>query len=224
MSEQTQTPPNTQPRRWKMSRRQFLIGLGSGLGLLAVGTFLGRKTIVREVRLIANQAFLTGDAPGASPPDNPSIWFEIRTDNITHIYVPKIEMGQGVHTSLAQIAADELELDWETVRVHQADTETGFDPGVLFTFGSTSVTDLYQPIREVAATMREMLREEAAAQLGVDVSEITCEGSRCFITSTPDSTLNYGDIVANRQDEWVIPDKEATLKPVSEFNFNRTTC
>ena len=172
----------TENRRWKMSRRQFLIGLGSGAGLLAVGAVLGGPTIVREARLAINQVFLTGDAPSTEPPTNPSIWVEIDTDNVAHLYVPKMEMGQGVHTSLAQITADELELDWDTVLVHQPDTAHGFDPALLFTFGSTSITALYQPAREVSANMREMLREEAASQLGVTSADISCENSFCFVT------------------------------------------
>lgn len=222
----TDTPPEitqdstdeTSKRRWRISRRQFLLGLASGAGVLAVGAFLGRDTIIREVRLIANQAFLTGDAPSDPPPDNPTIWFEIDADNIAHIYVPKMEMGQGVHTSLAQIAADELELDWERVVVHQPDTTRGFSPALMFTFGSTSITSLYQPIREVAATMREMLRAEAAQQLGVDASEIVCEMSACYASSNPDQRLSYGDVVTAHTGEWEAPE-EAPLKPASEFRY-----
>ena len=87
MSEKTQVVENGDNRKWKMSRRQFLVGLGSGLGLLAVGTFLGRKTIVREVRLVANQVFLSGEAPTDPPPKDPTIWFEIDADNIAHLYM-----------------------------------------------------------------------------------------------------------------------------------------
>ena len=218
MSETPQTPEN-ENRRWKMSRRQFLIGLGSGVGLLAVGAFLGRESIVREVRLVANQAFLTGEAPSSAPPTNPTIWVEIDANNTAHLYTPKMEMGQGIHTSLAQIVADELELDWETVVVHQPDTARGFDPALLFTFGSTSITSLYQPSREISANMREMLREEAANQLGVDMADITCENSFCFVTNDPDTRLSYGEVVAGRTAEWVIPEEQATLKSAENYRY-----
>lgn len=217
MSNEDTTPENS--RRWKMTRRQFLLGLGSGIGLLAVGTFLGRETIVREVRLAANQVFLTGEPPATATPDNPSIWFEIDADNMAHLYIPKVEMGQGVHTSLAQIAADELELDWERVVVHQPDTARGFDPALIFTFGSTSVTALYQPIREISANMREMLRTEAAAQFGVDVSDVACEDSICSLKSDPDTQLTYGEVVSAKQDDWAMPDDSPALKPASEFKY-----
>lgn len=218
MSENPQTPENDSPR-WTMSRRQFLVGLGSGAGLLAVGAIIGRESIVREVRLLANQVFITGEAPSSPPPSNPSIWVEIDADNVAHLYVPKMEMGQGIHTSLAQIVADELELDWETVVVHQPDTARGFDPALLFTFGSTSITSLYQPAREISANMREMLREEAASQLNVAVADMTCEASFCFVTDNPDIRLSYGEVVSVRQAEWVIPETQATLKSAENYRY-----
>jgi isoquinoline 1-oxidoreductase beta subunit len=215
MSENS-TPNQT---RRGISRRQFLTGLGIGAGALVVGAVIGAPTIVREVRLVINQAFLTGEAPLGELPDTPMVWFRIDPDNSAHLYIPKIEMGQGIHTTLAQIAADELELDWNTVVVHQADTETGFDPGLIFTFGSTSTTALYKPIREAAATMRTMLRTEAAAQLGVTMAEISAESSACFVTASPDSRLSYGQVVAAKQGDWVLPEGEPALKSADQFRF-----
>jgi isoquinoline 1-oxidoreductase beta subunit len=143
------TPQNTN-RRW-LSRRTFLIGLGTGI----VGLAVGAPFALREARIPINQAFAAGTSSPLPPlPESPFIWFEIQPDNTAHLYIPKVEMGQGVHTSLAQIAADELELDWDTVKVHQGDIERGFDGDLIFTFGSTSVHSLFMPIREIAATMR----------------------------------------------------------------------
>ncbi len=152
-------------------------------------------------------------------PESPLVWFEIDSENAAHLYIPKVEMGQGVHTSLAQIAADELELDWDTVVVHQADTERGFDPELIFTFGSTSITALYQPVREAAATMREMLRAEAAQQMNVPVEQISLRSSRAQISDDETRSLTYGEIVRAKQGEWVIPENPPALKPASEFRL-----
>jgi isoquinoline 1-oxidoreductase beta subunit len=209
--------PQNNARR--ITRRQFLKGLGITTGVLVVGVALGAPTIVKETRLVINQAFLTGDAPMGKLPDTPFVWFKIDADNTAHLYIPKIEMGQGVHTSLAQIAADELEVDWENVRVHQADTETGFDPDLIFTFGSTSITSLYQPTREAAATMRLMLRTEAAAQLSASLDEITAEHGACFLKNNPDSRLTYGEVISAKQGDWVIPEGDAPLKSPAEFRY-----
>jgi isoquinoline 1-oxidoreductase beta subunit len=212
----SETPQNTSRR---MTRRQFLKGLGITTGVLVVGVALGAPTIVKEGRLVINNAFLTGDAPMGKLPDTPFVWFKIDADNTAHLYIPKIEMGQGIHTSLAQIAADGLEVDWENVRVHQADTETGFDPDLIFTFGSTSITSLYQPTREAAATMRLMLRTEAAAQLNANLDEIAAEHGACFLKNNPDSRLSYGEIISAKQGDWVLPEGDAPLKSPAEFRY-----
>jgi isoquinoline 1-oxidoreductase beta subunit len=211
------TSPQT--KKWKLTRRQFLVGLGSGAAALAVGAFVGGPTMVREARLAINQAFLTGEAPMSDLPKSPFIWFELDAEGNSHLYIPKVEMGQGVHTALAQIAADELELDWQTVIVHQADTRRGFDPELIFTYGSTSVTSLYRPIREIAATMREMLRMEAARQWGVEVAQVTASQSTVRLTTDDTSALSYGALIQNKQGEWVIPEQAAALKPASEFRY-----
>src|SRR5690606_24344794 len=67
--------------------------------------------------------------------------------------------------------------------------------------------------------MRAMLREEAASQLDVTVAEITCEGSHCFVTSDSDLRLSYGEIVAARQEEWVIPETQTTLKSAEHYRY-----
>ena len=119
------TPETPAPhRRWRMSRRQFLIGLGSAGGALALGAALGFPSVRRT--LLQNQIMRQGFS--AALPDSPLVWFEITPDNTTHLYLPKAEMGQGIHTALAQIAAEELAVGWEQLVVHQADLERGFAP------------------------------------------------------------------------------------------------
>lgn len=223
MSETPETPtPNDDPtNRRLISRRRFLMGLGAGAGVLAVGIAVGGPIAVREGRLAVQQAVLNSEnaAPSAPIPDAPLTWFEMDAENRLHVYIPKIEMGQGVHTSLAQIAADELEADWETVVVHQGDMQRGFDGQLIFTFGSTSITSLYRPLREVAATMRTMLRQEAAAQFGTSVADVLAENSACYRASDPDTRRSYGEIVAAKQDEWALPEGEVALKPREEFRY-----
>jgi len=217
--EQPTISSEEQPRR-RISRRQFLIGLGAGAGVLAVGAVVGGPVLVREGRLAVQQAVASGSgAPSAPISDVPLTWFEIDTENRVHIYVPKIEMGQGIHTALAQIAADELEADWETVIVHQGTAERGFDPELIFTFGSSSVISLFTPMREVSATMRYMLREEASNQWNVSIEDVIAENSECYLASDPDTRLPYGEIVAAKEGEWRIPEEDVQLKSRNEFRY-----
>ncbi len=214
---ETETTENA-PRR-RFTRRGFLKVLGIGVGGLAVGAVVGAPTVVREGRLAINQFFLNGAAPTPTGPESPMVWFEISPDNQATLYMPKVEMGQGIHTTLAQIAAEELELDWETVRVKTPDTASGFNPELVFTFGSTSTVALYQPTREIAATMRKMLMDEAAAQMSVSVDDLQAINS--VISSKSDDSLSktFGEIIADRAGEWVIPEEQVALKNNADFKY-----
>lgn len=217
MTQETPTPetPETQRRQWRPSRRQFLIGLGSAGGALALGAVLGFPSL--RSNLLQNQIMRQGIS--AASPDSPLVWFEIGPDNITHLYIPKAEMGQGIHTALAQIAAEELAVDWDQLVVHQADLERGFAPFLLYTFGSASVHSLYQPIRESAATLREMLRAEAARQLGQPLQELVAESSTVHHVRSATVCLTYGEIVANHQGDWETPEAAVELKDTADFRY-----
>ncbi len=209
MSAKKISPPE---QRWKMTRRRFLIGVGS-LGTLAVGGYFG----LNEGRPALVDMIEKGGAPRSGKLPTPNLWFEIKPDNSMIFYAPKFEMGQGIHSALAQIAAEELEVDWKQFRVQQADSSTGFDPQLMFTGGSTSVNSLYTPLREAAATMREMLRLEAASQLSVGVNEIVALRGECFAKQDMSKKLTYGQIVAARKTEWDVPKEKPVLKARKAF-------
>lgn len=207
--------PAPQRRGWRLSRRNFLIGLGAGGGALALGAVLGFPYLRRN--LLQNQIMHQGIT--AAVPASPLVWFEITPDNITHLYIPKAEMGQGIHTALAQIAAEELAVEWAQLVVHQADLAHGFDPFQMYTFGSNSVYSLYTPIREAAATLREMLRAEAARQLGQPLAELVAASGTVQHVQTATARLTYGEIVANHQGDWEAPAVAAELKAATAFRY-----
>ncbi len=70
-------------------------------------------------------------------------------------------MGQGTFTSLAQMAADELEVSMKQISVVHADSASG-NMDAFATGGSTSVSSLWMPLRELAATMREMIKDRSS--------------------------------------------------------------
>ncbi len=204
----------TPEMRWKMTRRRFLIGTGT-LGLLGVGGWFG----IQEGRPALLDRLEAGGAGGnAKPPANPNIWFEIAATGPIKFYAPKFEMGQGIHSALAQIAAEELEVDWNQLETHQADSTRGFEPGLMFTFGSTSVNGMFKPVCEAAANMREMLRLEAAAQLNVPVSEIVVQKGACFVRQDMKRKLSYGQIVAAKTGEWIVPKTAPELKARKSYS------
>lgn len=197
-------------RRWRPSRRQFLIGAGLAGGGLALGVFLG----VPAMRLRIAESTDEGGGGFFQQSNDPLAWFEVSPDGSIALYVPKVEMGQGVHTALKQIAVEELGVEWEGLDVRQGTTSLGPQDS-SGTQGSTSISSSFTPLREAAATLREMLRAEAAVQLGQPAASLAQQGAG--FAATGGATITFGEIVANKAGEWEVPEEPAALKPVSEY-------
>ncbi len=194
----------------RISRRKFLVRGGIGtVGVLAVGTYLFRNPVRRKIAGMIN----TADTPYQGNTDTPIIWFEITTENKVVLHSPKVEMGQGTFTGLAQMAADELEVSMEQISVVHAASSSG-NMDAFATGGSTSISALWMPLRELAATMREMIKIEAAKKMEVPTSELVIADG---VISGRGKTLNYAQAVEGVSD-WNIPDTP-TLKPISEYKF-----
>ena len=113
------------------------------------------------------------------PPDSsPSLaanpvlghWVRIRPDGIVEVRSGKVELGQGVLTALAQIAAEELGVDVARVRMIAA--ETDLSPNEGFTAGSRSIQDSGAALRQVCAEARALYLDVAAAKLAVTPDEL----------------------------------------------------
>lgn len=183
-------------------------GLGT-LGVLAVGTYLFRNPVRRKIA----EGINTADTPYQGNTDTPIIWFEITTENKAILHSPKVEMGQGTFTGLAQMAADELEVSMSQISVVHADSASG-NMDAFATGGSTSISALWVPLRELAATMREMIKMEAANKMQVDVAALSLADG---LISHGDTAMTYAQVVEGVT-EWVVPDTPE-LKPISEYKF-----
>ncbi len=207
-----QNNPHTK-RKWRISRRGFLIGLGATGAAVALGIKVGLP--YARLQIAGFLDGLGGPPGGVDAP--PTAWFEITADNKVRLFIPKIEMGQGVHTSLAQIGAEELEVAWEQVEVVQATTNSGLNDG-SGTGGSNSVSSLFTPMREAAATLREMLRAEAAARLGVPAASLVVANGVFTAVDNPEQAITYGELVQGKM-TWDVPEEPPQLKPASEFRL-----
>jgi isoquinoline 1-oxidoreductase beta subunit len=204
--------PKQAAGRWRMTRRGFLIGTGivSAAGILGVAFGLPAAQLA-----LANA--LDGAAPPANPPRDPLLWFAITPENRLQVAMPKVEMGQGIHTALAQIAAEELAMPWELVEVVQG-SSVGPIPDAGGTSASNSVASLYLPIREAAATMREMFVAAAATRLGVAAADLRAQDGAITLASDPVRRLSYAEIVAEQR-SWQVPETAPALKPASAFTM-----
>jgi len=194
----------------KVSRRKFLVrgGLGT-IGVLAVGTYLFRSPIRRKIA----GAIDSGETPYMGNTDSPIIWFEVTSENTIVLHSPKVEMGQGTFTGLAQMAADELEVSMEQMKVVHATSISGNMDGFA-TGGSTSISSLWVPLRELAATMREMIKNEAVSKMGIAASEASITNG---VISGGGKTMSYAEAVKDVT-EWDVPDTPV-LKDVKDYKF-----
>lgn len=179
------------------------------LGGVVVATYLSRGVIRRNLAQLAENL----DAPALIANNEPLLWFEILADNTVLIKSPKIEMGQGIFTGFAMLAAEELDVALAQIKVVHANTANG-PVDMISTGGSSSTSSLYHSLREMAAYVREMLKATAAKKWGVDIKEINTKDG---VLSAGTNTITYAEL-AKETKEWETPSKPK-LRPVSEFKF-----
>ena len=97
-------------------------------------------------------------------------WVEIGPDGTVAIRTGKVEIGQGLTTALAQIAADELDVDFARIRMVPADTVRSPNEGV--TAGSRSLSESGGAMRQVCAEVRHAFLQAAADRLGAGIDEL----------------------------------------------------
>ena len=197
------------PSEWKITRRGFLIKAGIGTGL-AIG--LGVLSC-EPIRRMAAQQVHEMDWQYDND-SGPRVWFEILPDGRIRLHSPKVEMGQGVFTGLAVIAAEELHLAPEQIEVVHASTSHGpVDP--RGTGASDSTSSLWFVLRELAATVREMLRAQAAEQMGVALAAVSLKDGQAIAKG---QVLPYGEI-ARRARQWEVPAEAPPLKPAENYEY-----
>jgi isoquinoline 1-oxidoreductase beta subunit len=162
---------------------------------------------------------LRGEARGSAMPAATisgkavSPWVSIGADGTISIMSPATEMGQGTFTSLPRVLAEELDADWDKVRVvaappvEQIYGNPGYG-GMMYTAGSNAVTSYFTPMRTFGAQVRRVLLDNAARKLGVPLDELTTEPS-VVVHARTGRRLSYGEIAAFAE----IPDKAPEIKP-----------
>src|SRR5262245_20327506 len=134
---------------------------------------------------MAGAAVTFGFAPGQGTaqeaglsPFEPTIWYSIDRDGIVTVNITRAEMGQHIGTAIARILADELEVDWNKVRILQVDTDPKW--GVMITGGSNSVWLDFPLYSRAGAAGRNALIEAGAQLLGVSPSQCSARQGTVF--------------------------------------------
>ncbi|WFP49087.1 xanthine dehydrogenase family protein molybdopterin-binding subunit [Methylomonas sp. EFPC3] len=198
-----------------ISRREFLKDLALTGLVLAAG--VPQLLQADETAAPAQAEKFGAEAMPHGWVDNPLVFVAIAADGAVTIVCHRSEMGQGVRTSLPMVVADEMEADWERVKVVQAPgDEVRF--GNQDTDGSRSTRHFFQPMRRVGAAARQMLETAAARHWRVAISEVRAE--RHAVLHIPTGrTLDYGAL-AKAAAKLPVPARDSLrLKTADQFRY-----
>lgn len=120
-----------------------------------------------------------------------STWVRFNADRTVTIATGKVEIGQGIVTAMAQIAAEELDLELAQIRMVAGDTATGPDEGI--TSGSRSISEGGIALRCACAEVRDVLLTAAASHLGCPAAELAVQVGR-FVRREQPTSLSYWDL------------------------------
>ena len=124
------------------------------------------------------------------------MWVRIASDGTITLIAPSSEMGQGVNTSLSMIIAEELEADWQSIKTETAPAHSDYkNPNnpLQFTGGSSSLRGFWEPLREVGAAAREMLKTAAAQKWDVPVNECEAKSGK-ILHKKSGCEIGYGEL------------------------------
>ena len=191
-----------------VSRRGFL------KGMLGAGALVLSAQILPERLFGANVN--AGESGMSKAVFEPSVYLAVDTDGTVYIVCHRAEMGSGNRTGLPRIVADELDADWNRVKVVQAPGDPKY--GDQDTDGSHSVRDFFVPLREAGATGRLMLVRAAAETWGVPEKECTTESS-AVVHKASGKKLGYGELARTAAKLPVPKKEELQLKKPSEWKY-----
>lgn len=185
----------------KVNRRDFLKVSTAVAGGLVLG-----------VHVVTGSEAAAGEAADLKP----NVFVAIDTDGEVTIWMPRPEMGQGSRTGLTMILADELEADWNRIRLIQALAGPREVWGSMTAGGSSSVRQFWGPMGDAGAAAREMLIAAAAARWGVPPSACRAQLGE-VIHGSSDRRLSYGDLVEEAAE---LPVPESPLrKDPADFRY-----
>jgi len=156
-------------------------------------------------------------AAGAKPVSLTEVesFIAIGRDGKITVYCGHVDLGTGVQTAIAQIAAEELDVPFGRVTVIQGDTALTPDQGI--TSGSFSIQGAGMQIRQAAATARQALLVMAAQRLG-DSAEGLAIADGVIRSKRKDKLVEYGDLVGAKTLSLTV-DKNARLKAPGDYTI-----
>ena len=187
-----------------LSRREFL-KLGGGMLIF----FSWGDLAAQEGRRIPGV--------GQNVPTDFNAFLRIGENGRVTCFTGKVELGQGVVTSLAQILAEELDVPFNSVDMIMGDTD--LCPWDMGTFGSRSIKYFGPALREAAAEAKAILIDLAAEHLKTPVTQLRAWQGTITDSKYSSRHVSYADLVKGKSIEKHL-ERKPTLKPVSEFTIS----
>ncbi|MDH4043729.1 MAG: molybdopterin-dependent oxidoreductase [Gemmatimonadota bacterium] len=186
-----------------MDRREFVKLLGGGIVVLVN---VPMKSVLDPREWEARQR--------RGYPEDINAYLHIAEDGSVTLYSGKIEMGQGVMTSLTQMAAEDLNVALDTIRIVMGDTDSC--PWDMGTFGSLTTRMFGPAVRAAAAQARLVLTDLAATRLGVPRSALVVESGVVYVAADRGRSVTYGALAKGQRITHAV-DEKAVLRAVKEF-------
>jgi nicotinate dehydrogenase subunit B len=181
----------------RLDRRAFLKLVGGGIVVL--------------VRLRPPAALAQGRR---AYPTDINAYLRIDENGKVTVFSGKIEMGQGVMTSLAQMAAEDLGVALDSIHMIMGDTD--LCPWDMGTFGSMTTRFFGPAVRAAAAQARLVLMQLASESLGVPRDRLVVENGVVSVKGDPSKKVTYGALAKGRAITRTV-DEKAVLRSVNEF-------
>jgi len=187
---------------YSVSRRGFLKGMGSGIVILFT---LGKLP----------RGWARGGGSEGSGGDFDA-HLHIGEDGRVTCYTSRVEMGQGVMTSLAQSLADELDVPLESVEMVMSDTALCPNDGA--TWGSTTTPSFGPVLRAAGAEARAILIELASLRLDVPKDQLDVEDGVVFDKNQESRRITYGELIEGKNIERYLQ-LASSIKTVGQYNL-----
>ena len=189
----------------EVDRRTFLKGIGAGLLVVLART----PAWTQE----SGRTFGSHDLP-----KDIGAWLHIARDGNVQVFTGKVEVGQNIRTSLAQLVAEELRVPFDSITMIMGDTD--LVPWDMGTFGSRTTPTMGPQLRKMAAVARQVLLEMAAERWSVDVATLSAAEGRITNPATSLS-LSYGNLTRGEKFAKTAPDDPA-LTPIETWKIAGT--
>ena len=192
-----------------VSRRSFLKGTAGFV--VAMQVFSASDAMAYDVYPHGGQTMPNGVV------NNPHVFVSIDLDGTVTIVAHRSEMGTGSRTSIPMVIADEMEADWDRVKIVQAEGDEK-KYGNQDTDGSRSLRHHIQPARDIGASVRRMLEEAAAQQWNTEASNVEAIDHE-VVHKTLGLRLGYGKLAKAAMALPAPPRENLRFKDEKEFRY-----